>query len=59
MRHFRIKNDQDRFIGGEWESFEAAKDYSRRQVMGFSTVVECDRYGNELRPKKAEVIDST
>jgi hypothetical protein len=51
--HYRIKDRNDRFTGGEWPSYGAAADWARNHVRGFYTVVPCDRFGNELRELNA------
>jgi len=48
--HFRIQGEGTRLVGGEFATYSAAATWARQHMRGFWTVVECDRYGNPLRP---------
>jgi len=50
-RHFRIRQD-DRFVAGEFPTWEAAHNWGRQHVRGFFVVKETDAGGNLLTPER-------
>lgn len=48
MKHYRIKNSEDKLVAGEFAEETHAANWAKQHIVGFWTIVETDRYGNDL-----------